>query len=63
MTPVDVMRMQMALAFGALEMQRRLLGAAWQVALWSMPGVKLGGAALPGAGSKGRPAGRGKGRA
>lgn len=57
MTPVDVMRMQLALAFGALEMQRRMVGAVWQVALWSMPG-----AALPGAGSTGRPAGRGKGR-
>jgi aconitase A len=63
MSPVDLMRMQMALAFGALEMQRRLMGAAWQVALWSMPGVNLTGAALPGVGSKDRPAGRRKGRA
>lgn len=57
MMPVELMRMQMALAFGAMEMQRRMVGAAWQIALWSMPG-----AALPGAGSTGRPAGRRTGR-
>lgn len=58
MMPVDLLRMQMALAFGALEMQRRMLGAAWQMTLWSLPR-----AALPGAGSDCTPAGRGKGRA
>lgn len=58
MTPVDLLKMQMALAFGALEMQRQVMGAMWQVTLWSMPG-----AALPGAGSICAPAGRGKGRA
>lgn len=57
MRPIDLLQVQLALAFGALEMQRRMVGAAWQVALWSMPG-----AALPGAGSGGAPAGRRKGR-
>lgn len=58
MRPVDLLGVQLALAFGALEMQRRMLGAAWQVALWSMPGA----AALPEAGSGGTPAGRRKRR-
>lgn len=57
MRPIDLLQVQLALAFGALEMQRRMVEAAWQVVLWSMPG-----AALPGAGSGGRPAGRRKGR-
>ena len=57
MTATDIIKLQMAFAFGALEMQRQLMGAAWQMALWSMPG-----AALPGAGSICAPAGRRKGR-
>jgi hypothetical protein len=56
MTPVEMMRLQMVLAFGALEMQRKLVGAAWQLALWSMPG----GAALPEVGRRGAEAGRRK---
>lgn len=58
MTPCDVIRMQVALGFGLLDMQRRMLGAIWQMALWSMPGA----AALPEAGSGGTPAGRRKRR-
>ncbi|MEZ5754636.1 MAG: hypothetical protein R3D90_07685 [Paracoccaceae bacterium] len=39
MMPCDVIRMQMALAFGTLEMQQRMLSGAWQLALWWMPGA------------------------
>lgn len=58
MTPIDLIRLQMALAFGAMEMQRRMLGAAWQITLWSMPGA----ASLPEAGLTTATAGRRRGR-
>ena len=58
MTPTDILKMQIVMSFGAWEMQRQVMGAMWQMALWSMPG-----SALPGAGSICAPAGRGKGRA
>lgn len=51
--PAEMIRMQMALAFGALAMQQRMVSGCWQMALWW-------GAALPGAGSKAAPAGRRK---
>ena len=53
--PADVIRLQMAMAFGALAMQQRMVSGCWQVALWMLPG-----AALPGAGSGDTPAGRRK---
>ena len=54
MTPADLIRLQLVVACGLLEVQRRMVGAVWQVALWSRPE----GAALPGAGSGCTPAGR-----
>lgn len=50
----DLIRLQIVMAFGLLGMQRRMVGTAWEMALWSLPG----GAALPGAGSVCTPAGR-----
>lgn len=37
MTPLDLMRWQMAAAFGMLDLQRRMLSGAWQVGLWCLP--------------------------
>lgn len=54
MTPMDLMRWQMAAAFGMLDLQRRMLSGAWQVGLWCLPkGVDLPEAA-PKSGRKAR---------
>ena len=37
MTPLDLMRWQMAAAFGMLDLQRRMMSGAWQVGLWWLP--------------------------
>lgn len=58
--PADVIRLHMAMAFGALAMQQRMVSGCWQVALWMLPRGTLPGAALPGAGSGDTPAGRRK---
>ena len=39
----DVIRMQMALAFGALAMQQRMVSGCWQMALWWSGGLAAGG--------------------
>lgn len=46
--PAEMIRLQMALAFGALEMQQRMLSGCWQMALWMMPGVAVAGTAPKG---------------
>lgn len=38
MMPVDLIRIQMAMAFGMLDMQQRMVSGAWQMALWWVPG-------------------------
>ncbi|PLL12440.1 hypothetical protein C0V75_10840 [Tabrizicola sp. TH137] len=55
MTPVDVIRMQMAMAFGLLDMQQKMVSGAWQMALWWMPGAT---SSTPGAGNICAPSGR-----
>lgn len=59
MTPIDLIRLQMALAFGAMDMQRRMMSAAWQMTLWSLPGA----VPLPDAGLTVVAVGRKRGRA
>lgn len=56
MMPVDLVRMQMAMAFGMLDMQQKMVSGAWQMALWWLPGAT--GAAAAGAGNVCAPAGR-----
>ncbi|WGV17495.1 hypothetical protein [Fuscovulum ytuae] len=56
MMPVDLVRMQMAMAFGMLDMQQKMVSGAWQMALWWLPGAAA--AAAPGAGNICAPAGR-----
>lgn len=53
MTPVELVRMQMAMAFGLLEMQQKMVSGAWQIALWWMPGP-----VAPGAGNICAPTGK-----
>lgn len=53
MTPVDLVRMQMAMAFGLLDMQQKMVSGAVQMALWWMPGP-----VVPGAGNICVPAGK-----
>lgn len=55
MMPVDLVRMQMAMAFGVLDMQQKMVSGAWQMALWWMPGVVD---ATPGAGNICAPSGK-----
>ncbi|MBD1204292.1 MAG: hypothetical protein O9292_11360 [Rhodobacteraceae bacterium] len=55
MMPVDLVRMQMAMAFGLLDMQQKMVSGAFQMALWWMPGVAT---AAPGAGNICAPSGR-----
>jgi|GEM_PF-6297647 len=57
MTAVDLMKMQMAMAFGLIEMQQRMVSGAWQMTLWWLPGGAVT-AAPPGAGTIGAPSGR-----
>ena len=58
MMPADMVRMQMAMAFGVLALQQRMVSGCWQMALWMTAAGQ--GAALPGTGSRGTPAGRRK---
>ena len=61
MMPVDLVRMQMAMAFGLLDIQQKMVSGAWQMAMWWMPG---GAAALaPNATNICAPQGRRKPRA
>lgn len=55
MMPVDLVRMQMAMAFGMLDIQQRMVSGAWQMALWWMPGTATTSA---GAGNVCAPSGR-----
>ena len=59
MMPVDLVRMQMAMAFGLLDMQQKMVSGAWQVALWWMPGAAP---AAPGTGNICAPSGRRRSR-
>jgi len=59
MMPVDLMRMQMAMAFGLLDMQQRMVSGAWQMALWWLPPATV---ALPDAGNGRTPGGRRRAR-
>lgn len=37
MTPLDLLRWQMAATLGMIELQRQLASSAWQVGMWWMP--------------------------
>lgn len=55
MMPVDLVRMQMAMAFGILDMQQKMVSGAWQIAMWWLPG---GAASATGTGNLCAPAGK-----
>ena len=59
MMPVDLMRMQMAMAFGMLDMQQRMVSGAWQMALWWLPPAAV---ALPDAANSRSSGGRRRAR-
>lgn len=56
MMPTDLIRMQMAMAFGMLELQQRMVSGALQMARWWMPGAP--GPVSPGIGNICAPKGK-----
>jgi hypothetical protein len=37
--PIELLRFQIAMAIGTLEVQQKLMSGAWQAAMWWMPRV------------------------
>ncbi len=56
----DMIRLQMALVFGALAMQQRMVSGCWQMTQWMMPGSAGTGAATIAAKGQAAPSARRK---